>query len=474
MNEIKNIQTEQQPIFNLAEDSNDDVELGLALLGLSAVQLSRTAKTSLGASVDENSEVTAKDKDYDFTMNANKDWGYMGSAATGGTRFNPNDKDPNFNTEFDPKNVQKMMWQIQQMIAWMKANNMNLNAIPEFLAFFESMGEQWKNISAEDRAKLMGTLNNLLSADGQSICKMLIDAMVQGAFYRDGKDAAKQTAQDLMNLFAGYSYIDNPWFQRFYESAKWAYEHVDELKPGMSFEKWAIGYEGQWGRFLNQSNGDLWINMFYQQQIAEIMKLGNPELIVLMLMNLMINRDDDGQTALGGLGGVSERLTVYVDKIRNLSAQFRAGDWNEAKAKEFCETLEDIGFLLDNNPNLDAIKGQVNGALSFFLNFTDPSISKDSIGDLMLKKDFATIAKILQSQVPDPTKPNNSWEFYNNGNQSISDLGSAVSSISQLTGQTMNTMQGTNQQREGFISAYLKGLTDLMSRINNNSKASRS
>ncbi len=477
MNEIKNLTIEQQPIFNLAEDANDDIELGLALLGLSAVQLSRTAKTSLGASVDE--DVSVKGKDWDYTWSDNKDWGYMGAAASG-PRFDPNDKDFPFDPEFDPNNVKKMIWQIQQMIAWMKANNMNLNAVPKLLAFFQSMGEQWSNMSVEDRAKLSATLGSLLSANGQDLCKLLIDAMVQGAYYRNGggdngRAEARKVAKDLMDLFAGYSYIDNPWFQKFFDSARWAYDHIDSLIDKMSYERWTIGYEGRWGRFWNDSNGDNWINQFYQQQIADIMKLGNPELIVFMLMNLMLNRDDDGQTALGGLGSVNERLTVYVDKIRKLSADFRSGNWTESKAKEFCETLEDLGFLIDNNPNLDAIKGQINGAIGFFMNAEVPvgDGTFTTVGELMKKGDFGKIAKFFNDQMPKPDVLDGQWEFYNGANQSLSDMGSAVSGISQLTGQTMNTMQGTNQQREAFISAYLKGLTDLMSRISSNSRASK-
>lgn len=477
MNEINYLKIEQQPIINFDEDANDDVELGLALLGLSAAQLSRTAKTALTASSESTEETT--EKVWDFTWQDNKDWGYMKASAsassTDDTRFDPNEPKFPFDSSFDPNNVKAMLRKLQEMINWMKANNMNLNAVPGFLAFFENMGAAWKDMSVEDRAKLTSTLDQLLSADGQSICKMIIDAMVQGAFYKSGgdKEAAKQMAADLMNMFAGYSYIDNPWFQRFYDAAKWAYEHVDNLKPGVSYDRWVIGFENQWGRFFNESNADLFINFIYQQQIAEIMKLGNPELIVLMLMNLMVNRDDDAQTALGGLGSISERLTKYVDKIRDLSAQFRAGNWSEKSAKEFCEALEDLGFLIDNNPNLDGIKGQVSGALGYFLNFKDGRYSTESIGQLMEKGNFAKIAEILNAQMPNPSQPDNSWEFYNGANQSLSDLGSAISSISQLTGQTMNTMQGTNQQREGLISAYLKGLTDLMSRINNNSRSAR-
>ncbi|MBS0616251.1 MAG: hypothetical protein JSR58_06860 [Verrucomicrobia bacterium] len=467
MNEINNLRVlQQQPIFNLEEDPNDDVELGLALLGLSAIQLSRSAKSAFGASsVDETTE-TKTEKNWDSTWVGNKDWGYVGTTSANGSAFDPNAKKPNFNTKFDPNNIKAMMWQIEQMIAWMKANNMNLNAIPEFLAFFESMGKEWANMSPENRAKMTQMLNGLLSADGQSICKMIIDAMVQGAFYRNGGniDAARQTAKDLMNLFAGYSYIDNPWFQRFYEAAKWAFEHVGDLKPGITYEEWVIAYEGQWGRFLNKSNGDDWINAFYKMQIAEILKLGNPELIVLMLMMLMVNRDDDAQTALGGLGDLTDRMSGYVEKIRALTAKFRSGNWTAEDAQKFCEGLDKLGFLIDNNPNLDGIKATINGSLGFFLNY---NTGNGTIGDLMKKGDWKGIADFMNSQAPGSP-------FYTGANQALSDIGTAISSISQLTGQTMNTMQGTNQQREGLISAFLKGLTDLMSRINNNSRASRS
>jgi|GEM_PF-3758247 hypothetical protein len=398
--------------------------------------------------------------------------------------IDPNQPMPPFDPGFDPNDPAGMAAKFEKMLKWAEANNININACSVIMQFLQNMGNNYP--TGQNRVIFEAAMQSDITSSDMSMCQKIVDMVIDNIFYSASGTQAQIEAATLaqvtalVNSLAGISQFGN-WLPDLYQSAN---ARLADLQGWMDAQfdssgnrildknTWLIFAEGDWAEFMMNTNTDSWVNGYYEEQIQQIMKLKDPSLIYMMLMMLLLGRDDDGETDLGGLGSLTSRETTFAQQIKQMLTDFTAAgnQWTAASASDFFKQLNAFKIRIDNDPAFASIRAQADASINSFFNQTDAN--GNTFEQDYSKGDMTDLTNALNKLMPDPTSPNPPSDFYTQAVQNLQNLASGVTGMSQVTGQSVSEAQGVQQQREGAISAVFKGINDLLSAITNNSRPS--
>jgi hypothetical protein len=398
--------------------------------------------------------------------------------------IDPNAPMPPFDPSFDPNDPRGMAAKLEKMIKWAEANNMNINACSTILTFLENMGAHYP--TGNNRIVFEAAMQNDITAGDASMCEKMINIAIDNIFYSASGSKSQIEATTLAQVtalvsnLAGFSQLGN-WLPDLYQAASFRLANLQSWMDAqfdssgnriLNKDTWLIFATGDWANFLQNTNTDAWIDGYYHQEILQILNSKDASLIYIMLIVLLLDRDDDGESDLGGLGGLMHREGDFASQIKQMLAKFSSSgnQWKPQDAGDFFKLLNDFKIHIDNDPAFADIKSQADASINFFFNQTDPTTGK-TFEQLYTSGDTTDLATAMNKLMPDPSSPSAPSDFYTTALQDMQDMASGMTGMSQVTGQNVSQVQGTQQQREAAIGAGFKVFTDLENTINQNMKS---
>jgi hypothetical protein len=379
-----------------------------------------------------------------------------GVSLSVGAPPNPSAPDFPFDPSFDPNDFDGMLRKLQAMIAWMRANGGNVNAIPVFFEFLVNMGKQYGSMSIDHQKLLNKTLGDFLHSGSVSFGDMMIQFLVQFKFYESGgdKDVTRKYLADLIAMLSPIA-SQNPWLQDLLNAAnsmtgpkgKLEIWMNDPTKPANE-KDFLIIMQGVLGFFMQKVDLTSWVNSYYSDLISRIMQMKNPELVFYMLLALLIDRSDDQITDMGGLAAIIQRMRDMGADITQITAMFR-GTFTADSAKDFVEKLKTLRLQFANDPALDdATRASALAQIDSILN-----VPVDGGGTLQqlydqcaAKKDFTALSTILNRINSQPTIP-----AFQTIVSALSSLGSTTTNFSLIMTQKVQQAQANLEQFLAFI-----------------------
>lgn len=525
--EFKNIQTTDVANSPGIEFSAEDSLASIEQAVISATLLKSLASTATNL-IDEldslqQPSITALDL-------AKED---QGSGRVGSSSTPPIDTDKPIPPNLPPPPSDKpltneeflaLLKNFKDFLIWLAAHPSNLNGAVALLDWLTTLGTA--PLSPEQTAELNKMMAALTTTDKDGnkvpldLGSLIINLIVKLSAYGDGTEqtyeelqaAAQRTLQDLQKSFYRISQT-NPGLEGWFKGAK------DELDKMAEFINASIGDFINWinpngvdfkdlqgvkfgfllmmekslGGSLKSSSMKDVINEFYQFYRDELKKKadqsGNNGLFLQLMVLLLLDRANDTDSSLGGLGELLEQIGKYLTLINDISKLFSEGmdgTFTEESAQQLIQKLQELKLFISNNAGFAAVSDGIIANINKILGMRpDPATGKSSgtghsieevysVGDFTQLKDLLNALFQKRMNPPKDNLPESENEQALLNRQEFEKIFSSIRTslinFSQTTSSELQQSQAKNQTFLGAIKALLDGLANIIKTMTNNLK----